>query len=100
MVAPPIDDKSSDTLVAGLRLMVLDGEFNSPPSPPEAHPDAPSANGAFFVGRASRPSRRVADGGRRLRRSGGRAPRQHRSRFLRAERALPSAREPPSSREP
>src|SRR5688572_22233416 len=30
-----IDDKSSDTLVAGLRLRVLDGEFNSPPSPPD-----------------------------------------------------------------
>ena len=52
MVAPPIDDKSSDTLVAGLRLMVLDGEFNSPPSPPEAFPlYAPSANGAFFFAR-------------------------------------------------
>src|SRR3954451_484212 len=32
-----IDDKTSDTLVAGLRLMVLDEEFNSPPSPPEEH---------------------------------------------------------------
>jgi hypothetical protein len=30
-----IDDKTSDTLVAGLRLMVLDEEFDSPPSPPE-----------------------------------------------------------------
>jgi hypothetical protein len=29
-----IDDKASDTLVAGLRLMVLDEEFDSPPSPP------------------------------------------------------------------
>ena len=36
-----IDDKSSDTLVAGLRLMVLDGEFDSPPSPPTRHGGAP-----------------------------------------------------------
>ena len=30
----PVDDKSSDTLVAGPRRRVLDGEFDSPPSPP------------------------------------------------------------------
>jgi hypothetical protein len=29
------DDKASDTLVVGLRLMVLDGEFDPPPSPPD-----------------------------------------------------------------
>src|SRR5688572_27528501 len=34
MVARQIDDKTSDTLVVGLRLMVLDEEFDSPPSPP------------------------------------------------------------------
>src|SRR4051794_14293874 len=43
-----IDDKTSDTLVAGLRLMVLDEEFDSPPSPPEDELNAPSsADGAF-----------------------------------------------------
>jgi len=34
MVAWKIDDKPSDTLVVGLRLNVLDEEFDSPPSPP------------------------------------------------------------------
>jgi hypothetical protein len=34
MVARLIDNKSSDTLVVGLRLMVLDEEFDPPPSPP------------------------------------------------------------------
>ncbi len=34
MLACRVDDKPSDTLVAGLRLKVLDGEFDSPPSPP------------------------------------------------------------------
>jgi hypothetical protein len=34
MVARALDDKASDTLVVGLRLMVLDGEFDPPPSPP------------------------------------------------------------------
>jgi hypothetical protein len=29
-----IDNKASDTLVVGLRLMVLDEEFDPPPSPP------------------------------------------------------------------
>ena len=36
MVAREIDDKASDTLVVGLRLMVLDEEFDSPPSPPNS----------------------------------------------------------------
>jgi hypothetical protein len=35
MVARQIDDKTSETLVVGLRLMVLDEEFDSPPSPPD-----------------------------------------------------------------
>ncbi len=30
----PFDDKSSDTLVVGSWRRVLDGEFDSPPSPP------------------------------------------------------------------
>jgi len=34
MVARPVDDKPSDTLVAGPWRRVLDGEFDSPPSPP------------------------------------------------------------------
>ena len=34
MPACRVDNKPSDTLVAGLRLKVLDGEFDSPPSPP------------------------------------------------------------------
>src|SRR3982751_1750447 len=34
MGARPVDDKASDTLVAGLRRRALDGEFDSPPSPP------------------------------------------------------------------
>jgi hypothetical protein len=45
-----IDDKTSDTLVAGLRLMVLDEEFDSPPSPPEDH-STRRITGAFFFGR-------------------------------------------------
>ena len=34
MAARPVDDKPSDTLVAGLWRRALDGEFDSPPSPP------------------------------------------------------------------
>src|SRR4249919_3930934 len=34
MAVRPVDDKASDTLVVRLRLMVLDGEFDPPPSPP------------------------------------------------------------------
>jgi len=34
MLVRAVDDKPSDTLVVGFRLRVLDGEFDSPPSPP------------------------------------------------------------------
>jgi hypothetical protein len=48
-----IDDKTSDTLVAGLRLMVLDEEFDSPPSPPEDELNAPNCRRVFVcTGRA------------------------------------------------
>jgi hypothetical protein len=38
MAARQIDDKASNTLVVGLRLMVLDEEFDPPPSPPNLVP--------------------------------------------------------------
>jgi hypothetical protein len=34
MPVPEVDDKTSDTLVAGPWSTVLDGEFDPPPSPP------------------------------------------------------------------
>src|SRR3954451_24135542 len=66
-----IDDKASDTLVAGLRLMVLDEEFDPPPSPPKKHSTRRSP-GAFFVGRPSVRDRHASITARRLRRSCGR----------------------------
>ena len=52
MAARWLDDKSSDTLVVGLRLNALDEEFDPPPSPPNEFLDAPFADGAFFIASA------------------------------------------------
>ena len=51
MADRPIDDKSLDTLVVGLRLNALDEEFDPPPSPPIAHLEraALARAGAFFL---------------------------------------------------
>src|SRR3954452_18067063 len=43
MVARAVDDNPSDTLVVGSRQTVLDGEFDSPPSPPNDQRQAPTA---------------------------------------------------------
>ena len=54
MAARRIDDKTSDTLVVGLRLMVLDEEFDSPPSPPDLVPlFTPNAAARYCLRRAN-----------------------------------------------
>ena len=44
-----VDDKASDTLVVGPWRMVLDGEFDSPPSPPCLSGRYPPKNGIESV---------------------------------------------------
>src|SRR5689334_1930338 len=69
MVARAVDDKPSDTLVVGSRQTVLDGEFDSPPSPPDDPASSArggSAGGRFVVLVAPRePARTGIDAPRR-----------------------------------
>ena len=52
----PVDDKPSDTLVVGFRRRVLDGEFDSPPSPPtRSQDDAPTDLVGFAADAAADP---------------------------------------------
>src|SRR2546427_9398220 len=52
MVARPVDDKASDTLVVGPWRRVLDGEFDSPPSPPFHFLPRPPAFGTCRMARS------------------------------------------------
>ena len=60
-----VDDKPSDTLVVGLRRRVLDGEFDSPPSPPITNSGCGGSCRETSEGRhasqSSRPSRPSRD---------------------------------------
>jgi hypothetical protein len=55
MPAAGFDDKASDTLVVGPRLKVLDGEFDSPPSPPSRSRCHNSASYCQIAGLISAP---------------------------------------------